>query len=95
MTFVEALITRTLMKFAEDPQAIGRFLDHLNSPMPNIKARTMGGEFFWNTIAEFDGWRMQENQVFGNCRIIDPDNVRKAWGGKNAILNAFEKIDYV
>jgi hypothetical protein len=92
MAFTEILITRTLTKIATDPQSLGRFLNCLDSPMPNIETLTMGGEVFWQTIANVDGWKLQENKVFGNCRILDPNNIRKAWGGKKAILAAFEKL---
>lgn len=92
MAFAEIVVTRALIKLANDPQAIGRFLNILDSPMPNIETATMGGHMFWKTIANVDGWRLQENIIFGNCRIIDPKDIRKAWGGKQAILKAFEEI---
>ena len=47
---------------------------------------------FWNTLNNVNGWRLQQNKVFGNYRIIDPNNIRKAWGGKKAILDLFEKL---
>ncbi|MEL6908772.1 MAG: hypothetical protein AAFO85_00985 [Cyanobacteria bacterium J06598_4] len=92
MAFTEILITRALTKIANDPQAIGRVLDSLNSSMLNIETKTMGEGIFWHTISDINGWRLQENKVFGNCRILDPQNNRKAWGGKRAILKAFEKL---
>ena len=92
MAFAEIVVTRALTKLATDPQAIGRFLNVLDSPMPNIETATMGGHIFWKTIANIDGWRLQENMIFGNCRILDPNNKRKAWGGKRAIFKAFDKI---
>ena len=92
MTFAEILIARALNQIANDPQAIGRVLNYLDSPMPNIEAPTMGGEVFWHTIYNVNGWRLQENKIFGNCRILDPQNYRQAWGGKKAILQAFEKL---
>lgn len=93
MAFAETLVTRALTKLATDPQAIGRFLNCLDSPMPNIETMTMGGEAFWHTVDNVNGWRLQKNKVFGNCRIIDPNNVRKAWGGEKAILKAFQKLN--
>jgi hypothetical protein len=53
---------------------------------------TMGGHIFWTEIANVNGWRLQRNKVFGNCRILDPDDVRRAWGGENAMLKAFETL---
>lgn len=92
MAFTEIIVTRALIKLASDPQAIGRLLDVLDSPMPNVETATMGGYIWWTTIANVEGWRLQENIIFGNCRIIDPNDMRKAWGGKQAILKAFEGI---
>ena len=49
---------------------------------------TMGGHTFWNELARCDGWKVQQNKVFGNCRILDPDNLRKAYGG----MSMFEAL---
>ena len=92
MTLPETLIIKGLTKIATDPKAIGRLLNVLDSPMPNIETPTMGGEVFWTNIANVNGWRLQKNKVFGNCRILDPNNVRKAWGGEKAILKAFKEL---
>ena len=92
MALVKTIATHALAKIASDPQAIGRVLSSLNSPMLNIETPNMGREIFWYTISNVDGWRLQENIIFGNCRILDPHNCRKAWGKKKAILKAFEKL---
>ena len=34
----------------------------------------------------------KKTKVFGNYRIIDPNNFRKAWGGEKAILDLFQKL---
>ena len=92
MALVKFIATHALTKIASDPQAIGRVLDSLDSSMPNIETQTIGGEIFWHTISNVDGWRLQENFIFGNCRILDPQDCRQAWGGKRAILKAFEQL---
>jgi len=92
MALVKIIATHALTKIASDPQAIGRVTNSLGSPMPNIETPTMGGEIFWHTISNVDGWKLQENIVFGNCRILDPQNCRQAWGRKRAILKAFEQL---
>lgn len=59
----------------------GKIEQRLNEqPSTNIACGTMGGEVFWDNIASRGGWRIQKNLVFGNCRILDPDNIRRAWG---------------
>ncbi len=93
MTFIpELLATRVLTRIAEDPEVIGRLLEKMGQ-MPNIPMSTMGGHIFWTDIAKVKGWRLQRNRVFGNCRILDPNDVRRAWGGETAMLKAFESLD--
>ena len=60
--------------------------------MPNIPLRTNGGKVFWNELANVNGWRLQKNMVWGTCRIIDPDNVRRAWGGEEAMTKALKEL---
>ena len=92
MALTEIIITRALTKLATDPEVIGRLLNCSNSPMPNIETYTMGGYLFWETLGNVNGWRLQRNKMFGNYRIIDPNDIRKAWGGEKAILKIFKKI---
>ena len=92
MGFAEKLLINGLTKIATDPKSLGRLLDILDSSMPNIEIATMGGAVFWENLADVNGWKLQQNKIFGNCRIIDPNNVRKAWGGKQAMMQALEKL---
>ena len=77
---------------AENRELLGKVLEELDLNMPNLKTPTLGGAVFWEDLVSSDGWRVQKNKVFGNCRIIDPENVRVAWGGESAMVNAFDKI---
>ena len=60
--------------------------------MPNINFPTMGGTVFWNDLAEEKGWRVQRNNITGHCRILDSEDVRRAWGTESAIMDFFRKI---
>lgn len=60
--------------------------------MPNIPFPTMGGQVFWNELANVNGWRVQENQITHHCRVLNPDDVRVAWGGYEATMKAFERL---
>ena len=51
----------------------------------NITFPTLGGEVFWDTVY-CDGWKIQRNTNFGNCRILDSSNNRKAWGNESTII---------
>jgi hypothetical protein len=47
-------------------------LNKIALEMPNVEFPTMGGEVFWNNLAESGGWRIQQNKVTRHCRILDP-----------------------
>lgn len=68
--------------------------DALNglSIMPNIPFPTFGGHVFWNELANVNGWRLQKNMFTGHCRILDPDDVRRAWGGEDALTKALRQL---
>ncbi|MDR3109046.1 MAG: hypothetical protein LBU65_05075 [Planctomycetaceae bacterium] len=74
---------QSVLESLEDPEL---------PPLWNVPMPTMGGKVFWKTIADVDGWRVQQNKVFGNCRILDPNNVRRAWGGINAMGRIFQQL---
>lgn len=59
---------------------------------PNIPFPTMGGEVFWNTLAEYNGWKLQQNMITHHARILDSDNVRIAWGTINGMEKAMDRM---
>lgn len=60
--------------------------------LPNIPTPTMGGEVFWNTIAEYNGYKFQQNMFTHHARILNSDNVRIAWGTYNGMERAMNRI---
>ena len=61
--------------------------------LPNIPFPTLGGKVFWNTLAEKNGWKVQKNMITGHCRVLDPSNVRMAWGfSEEALLAELQKV---
>ncbi|MBQ9521462.1 MAG: hypothetical protein IJR72_02700 [Oscillospiraceae bacterium] len=60
--------------------------------LPNIPTPTMGGQLVWDTLAESNGWRLQQNELTKHCRILDPDDVRRAWGTRKGMLKALETL---
>ena len=60
--------------------------------LPNIPFPTMGGNVFWNELANVNGWRLQQNQITQHCRILNPDDIRVAWGGVDSIMKYFERL---
>ena len=75
----------------QDPQRVKIILSSLPS-MPNVELKTLGGKVWWADLVNVGGWRVQENVLFGNCRLLDPKNVRQAWGEKKDIVRAFEAV---
>ena len=81
------LITKGLTLLSETPKLVEKL-----PTMPNMNFPTMGGKVFWNDLVNVNGWRVQKNNITGHCRVLDPENVRHAWGGEEDIMNLFEKL---
>lgn len=60
--------------------------------LPNINFPTLGGHIFWNNLAEYNGWKIQMNTITQHCRILDPDDIRRAWGELSAMERLFKKL---
>lgn len=64
--------------------------------MPNIPMYTMGGKVFWQDISEYKGWRIQINAVMKHMRILDPNDLRIAWGTIPGMTKVLEyTLDYI
>ena len=62
------------------------------SSLPNIPFPTMGGLVFWRNIAEFNGWKFQQNMITQHARILDSNDVRIAWGTVDEMSRIMEKM---
>ena len=60
--------------------------------MPNIPTPTMGRHRFWTTLAEFNGYRLQQNQLTHHARILNANDVRIAWGTLNGMEKALDRL---
>lgn len=60
--------------------------------LPTVEGKVMDAGFWWDTLAETNGWKLQRNKVTGHGRIIDPRKVRKARGAVEEMAKAFEKV---
>ena len=73
-----------------------RFLEELKrahgNGNPNVPFITAGGKQTWADQFVFSGWRIQENVYTGHHRLLNPDDVRKAWGSYKGCRVAFEEI---
>lgn len=77
-----AILLETLKIVRADPSLAGLLQVNMNAEMG-----TQGGKVFWKTLAEFNGWRWQQNNVFGQVRLLDPLDNRKAWGAYQKIIH--------
>jgi pimeloyl-ACP methyl ester carboxylesterase len=59
----------------------------LNWPLP-----TLGGEQFWSDEHVYQGWRIQHNALTDHYRLLDPRDVRRAWGTQQQCQVAFEEV---
>lgn len=50
----------------------------------NLKLPTLGGKQIWTDHVWRDGWSVQQNVLTGHWRVLDPNNVRHAWGSRAA-----------
>lgn len=85
---VVALVTGAMWG-SVSPAAWGEDID---DRLPNIATPTLGGKMFWGDNFIYAGWRIQENMVTGHHRLLDPDDVRQAWGTYRQCLAALTEI---
>lgn len=89
----------------QDPQTINTSTPTSTTPNPtdgedvdestigwNLKLPTLGGKQFWTDHRWWYGWRVQYNSTMNHWRILDPNDVRHAWGGGQAMMDEFAKI---
>ncbi len=50
----------------------------------NWEVPTAGGLQFWSDVRVEGGWRIQKHVFSGHHRLIDQDNVRRAWGSRGS-----------
>jgi hypothetical protein len=48
---------------------------------PNVALPTLGGRQLWADVTWDRGWRIQRHVWTGHHRLLDPGDVRRAWGG--------------
>ena len=58
----------------------------------NVPMTTLGGKQFWGDEFIFHGWRIQRHVYTQHCRLLDPDDLRHAWGSYDACRSEFEQI---
>ncbi len=64
----------------------------LPDPLPNLALPTFGGLQFWSDVDLRDGWRVQQHAITGHHRLIDADDVRRAWGSRAACAAELDQL---
>lgn len=59
---------------------------------PNIETKTLGGKTFWRNLKIQNGLRLQQNIITGLCRILDENNIRKAWGNRFSMEEKLKRL---
>ncbi|QDV71131.1 Alpha/beta hydrolase family protein [Rosistilla carotiformis] len=65
--------------------------NHADEPVPesagfvaNLKLPTLGGVQFWTDLRWWYGWRIQQNKLTDQCRLLNPSNIRHFSGSREA-----------
>lgn len=65
-----------------------------DDPQPhwlNLKLPTLGGKQIWTDHVWREGWTVQQNVLTGHWRLLDPNNVRHAWGSRAACESVLQQ----
>ena len=71
----------------EDQQETKDMPGNLNLPL-----KTIGGTQFWTDHRYRDGYRIQQNSLTGHWRLLDPNDVRRAWGTHESCEEALDQV---
>jgi pimeloyl-ACP methyl ester carboxylesterase len=61
-------------------------------PQVNIPMKTLGGRQLWGDVHFLHGWTIQKNVITDHFRLLDPRDVRYAWG---SFAFCKEKLDEI
>ncbi len=61
-------------------------------PPLNLPLKTGGGNQLMSDVLIYQGWRIQHHVVFDYYRLLDPADVRQAWGSRAQCEKRFEEI---
>jgi len=62
-----------------------------DTPRFNVPFPTLGGTQLWADVFWHAGWRIQRNVLTGHHRLLDPRDVRRAWGSLDGCRSTFER----
>lgn len=77
----KTVLLETLKILSVNPLYVGNIQCNMNAEM-----KTAGGKLWWNNIAEFGGWKFQQNKVSHHVRLLDELDNRRAWGSYDKMI---------
>src|SRR6185503_4938388 len=84
----EVILTGSLEEC--EGRLVERLEERFGRGKPNLPAPTLGGKQIWADVEALCGWRIQENVFTGHHRLLDPSNIRQAWGSYESCRTALE-----
>ena len=76
-----AIVMMSLFSFQAAAQPMTSPQPHSTS-MLNVPFITAGGTQIWTDYRNLHDWRIQQNALTGHWRLLDPGDVRRAWGSR-------------
>ena len=58
----------------------------------NWELPTLGGQHFWSDVHYWGGWRIQRHSETGHHRLLDSDQIRKAWGTREHCHQSLQRL---
>jgi pimeloyl-ACP methyl ester carboxylesterase len=93
LTMLAALTAPLRALYAADPASPTPTAESQGYAMkPNLPTPTWGGKQFWTDELLFHDWRIQRNVFTGGYRLLDEDDIRKAWGTFDECRARLEQI---
>ena len=68
------------------PQFMQAFCDDQSLHLPNMQLKVMNGKVFWLSCS-VNGYEIQSHVFAPNCRILNSNGERIAWGSDASILH--------
>ena len=63
-----------------------------NAATLQIAFKTLGGDQLWTDLLVHGKWRIQRNELARHCRLLDPEDSRRATGDEQQCRAAFESL---
>ncbi|MGM0485982.1 MAG: esterase/lipase family protein [Planctomycetota bacterium] len=63
-----------------------------SNPLKYIPFWTLGGKQYWTDEWIHGSWRIQRNVLSDHYRLLDPGNIRRAWGSWNACMARWKAL---